>query len=246
MGTAVTIAIDAGDLDAAASRHAIEEACAVLHAADRVFSTYRPDSAISRMRRGELALSDAPPEVADVLDICHVVGRLTGGWFDAWGDSEGVDPTGVVKGWAVQRAAEVLRAAGVVDGSVNGGGDIQVLGVPQRIGVRSPDRADRLACVVEVDGAIATSGTYERGDHIRGEGGAVLAATVIGPDLTLADPLATALFAEGVDGLERIERIADYEAVVIDLDGHLRPTTGFRLAAPRDQARMEMSPGTSS
>ena len=106
MGTVFSLRLEP-DADPAA----IAEACRLIHRADEVFSTWRGDSAISRMRRGDLALGDAPPEVAEVLDLCHRAGRLTDGLFDAWASPDGVDPTGVVKGWAGQRAAEALHAA---------------------------------------------------------------------------------------------------------------------------------------
>ena len=231
MGTVFSLRLEPGpDADPTA----IDRAVAGIHAAEATFSTWRDDSAISRLRRGELALGDAPPEVAEVLDLCHRAHRLTGGLFDAWASPDGVDPTGIVKGWAGQRAAEALFAAGYEAVNVNAGGDVQILGGPQRIGVRSPDRPDVLACVVDVDGAIATSGRYERGGHLLdprtgrpAEG--PLSATVVGPELWLADALATALYVEGVEGLARLGD--GYTGLVITADGMMHPSAGFPLAA---------------
>ena len=150
---------------------------------------------------------------------CHRAGRLTDGLFDAWASPDGVDPTGVVKGWAIQRAAELLRDAGFAAVNVNGGGDIQIFGGPQRIGIRSPERADLLACVVEVEGGIATSGLYERGAHVLdprtgAPSAGALSATVVGPELWLVDALATALLVEGPTGLDRIARIPGHAAQI--------------------------------
>lgn len=237
MGTTFSLRLEPGALAPAAAASAIAEACLLLHEADAVFSTWNAGSAISRLRRGELAVGDAPAEVAEVLDLCHRAGTLTDGLFDAWAAPDGVDPTGIVKGWAIQRAAERLRDAGFAHVQVNGGGDIQLCGGPQRIGVRSPGRADLLACIVEVDGAIATSGLYERGGHLldprtgapaRGP----LSATVVGPELWLADALATALFVEGLPGLDRIAALDGYSALLIDADGSMRPSAGFPLIDP--------------
>lgn len=237
MGTAFSFRLEPAGLDADAAAAAVVAACTLLHGADDVFSTWQDESAISRLRRGELALGDAPAEVAEVLDLCHRAGTLTDGLFDAWAAPDGVDPTGIVKGWAVQRAAELLRDASFAHVQVNGGGDIQLFGGPQRIGVRSPGRVDMLACIVEVEGAIATSGLYERGGHLvdprTGQpADGPLSATVVGPELWLADALATALFVEGLPGLDRIAGIDGYSALLIDGDGNMRPSPGFPLVDP--------------
>lgn len=234
MGTVFSLRLDADGLAPETAAAAIADACRLIHEADRTFSTWDADSAISRLRRGELALGDAPPEVAEVLDLCHRAARLTDGLFDAWASPAGVDPTGIVKGWTGQRAAEALFAAGFAAVNVNAGGDVQVLGGAQRIGVRSPDRADLLACVVDVAGALATSGAYERGAHLLdprtgAPAAGPLSATVAGPELWLADALATALYVEGVPGLARLARIEGYSGLVIDADGSMRPSPGFPL-----------------
>ena len=235
MGTAFSFRLEPGGLSEAEQRTALADACELLHRADATFSTWQEDSAISRMRRGELDLGDAPAEVAEVLDLCHRAAQLTDGLFDAWASPDGVDPTGIVKGWAVQRAAEALAHAGFEAVNVNGAGDIQIIGGAQRIGIRSPERADLLACVVDVDGGIATSGLYERGAHLLdprtgrpAEG--PLSATVVAPELWLADALATALFVEGLPGLDRIARIPGCSALLIQADGAMRPSPGFPIA----------------
>jgi FAD:protein FMN transferase len=218
---------------------ALRRALATLHNADHVFSTWKADSPMSRLRRGEIRLEQAPREIAEVLALCENARDASGGWFDPWRLPGGVDPTGLVKGWAAQRALGMLMGAGIAGAMVNAGGDIAVFGEPQagepwRIGIRDPRTADGLLCVVAIKGtgAVATSGTYERGAHIldpvTGKRATdVLSATVAGPDLSLADALATAVVASGGRVLERIARLPGYSALVMDGEFSVRATSGF-------------------
>jgi thiamine biosynthesis lipoprotein len=201
---------------------------------------------MSRVRRGELALDEAPASVAEVLRRCAAARELSGGWFDPWKMPGGVDPTGLAKGWIAERALERLRLAGVGAAMINAGGDVVAFGEPEpgrrwRIGVRDPRGPGALLGVVELDGAVATSGTYERGDHVldarsglpaRG----LLSATVTGPDLALADALATGLVAAGERGLAAIGSLDAYEALGMQDDGAVVATPGFRLRPLRSQA----------
>jgi thiamine biosynthesis lipoprotein len=222
MGTVVSFVLHGGDLDEPALHAALARACAGLHQDDATFSTWRADSPMSRVRRGELALRDAPPEIVEVLIACTAARELSGGWFDPWSMPGGVDPTGLVKGWAAQRAAEVLRGRGVSAGMVNAAGDIACFGRPEagrgwKIGVVDPSNPEAIARTFEVESSIATSGTYERGEHIFDPFAGTrrvraASATVIGPDLGLADALATALVAEGGAGLKRIAALPGYRA----------------------------------
>ncbi len=240
MGTVVSFDVRPRGLAYERTRAALGRACEVLHRADEVFSLYRPDSPLSRLRRGELTLAHCPPEVSDVLAFCEQARELSGGWFDPWALPGGVDPTGLVKGWAARQAAEVLNDAGVGAGMVNAAGDIVVFGRPSpetmwRVGIRSPDLPDHLLCIVDADAAVATSGSYERGEHVRDVRGgqpasAALSATVCGPDLAYADALATGLLAAGEAGLAAITR-AGYEALIVLPGGGVARTGGFPLAA---------------
>jgi thiamine biosynthesis lipoprotein len=244
MGTVVTIDVYATDATAGADAlRQLATARALLQRADAVFSTWKPDSPVSRMRRGEITCAQAPAEVSEVLEQCAVARRLSGGWFDPWAMPGGIDPTGYVKGWAAQRALGAFRASGVRGAIVNAAGDIASFGdlghgQPFRIGIADPVSPGRLAEVVYLTGAIATSGTYERGNHLidphSGRPAArVASASVTGPDLGLADALATAIAVAGEAGLDLIEALAGYEALIITTDGSRRWTQHFPFA-PRE------------
>ena len=240
MGTVVTIDVyvdaDGGAPVDRLPAH-VGRARSALHRADAVFSTWDPDSPMSRLRRGEATLDGVPPEVAEVLDACRDARELTDGWFDPWALPGGVDPTGYVKGWAAERALYALRAPGVAAAVVNAAGDIASFGgpapsTPFRFAVVDPADPTRPACVVGHTGAVATSGTYERGPHLvdprtRRADTAVASATVTGPELGLADALATALAVGGDPVLDRIVGLADFEGLVIDHYGAHRSTPGF-------------------
>jgi thiamine biosynthesis lipoprotein len=234
MGTAVTFDVRG----ACPATDAVEAAVAWLHEVDAEFSTYRPDSAVCRFARGELHRSVATDDMRWIIDQCQRLQRETGGFFDAYVNGL-FDPSALVKGWAVQRAADGLRAAGVDRFCITAGGDVIAHGSPEaerpwRIGIRHPHDAQAAACVVEADGdlAVATSGTYERGDHIinPASGDAphdVLSVTVVGPDLGIADAYATAAFAMGSDGPTWALGLDGYEAMTILTNDVVLTTPGF-------------------
>jgi thiamine biosynthesis lipoprotein len=246
MGTVVSFDLRPGELDARALSTALELACAALHAGDEQLSTWKPGSPLSRVRRGELALDEAPAAVAEVLRRCAEARELSGGWFDPWRLAGGVDPTGLAKGWIAERALEQLRLAGVGAAMVNAGGDVVAFGEPEpgrrwRIGVVDPRGPGALLGVVELDGAVATSGTNERGDHVLDPRSGLparelLSATVTGPDLALADALSTGLLAAGEPGLAPIESLPAYEGLGMRHDGTTFATAGFTLEPLRNEA----------
>jgi thiamine biosynthesis lipoprotein len=247
MGTVVTIDVYTGraitDGQVAEIRRQLGCARTILRRADEVFSTWQPRSPVSRLRSGEITVAQAPPDVADVLERCAAARQLTCGWFDPWAMPGGVDPTGYVKGWAAQQALAAFTAPPIVGAIVNAAGDIATSGRPAggqpfRVGIADPAAPRRLAEIVELaglTGAIATSGSYERGDHLidphSGHPAArVASASVTGPDLGLADALATALAVAGEPGLAFIQPIEGYEALIIGHDGSRRWTERFPLA----------------
>jgi thiamine biosynthesis lipoprotein len=211
----------------------------VLRDADRIFSTYKDDSEISRLNRGELALADAHPDVREVLARCEELRLITDGFFDAnLPDGGGVDPSGLVKGWAVDRAGDLLEAEGARNYSLNAGGDIRLRGAPLpeprwRVGIQHPAVRDRIAAVVEGnDLAVATSGAYARGEHVvdphtRRPPQGVLSVSIAGPELTTADAYATAAFAMGEAGPEWTASLGLYEAMTILADARVLWTPGF-------------------
>jgi len=217
---------------------AVTELFTALRADDERFSIWRASSPVSRVRRGELRLADAGPRVCEVAALCDEAEWCTGGSFSAWlpgpGGEPAFDPTGLVKGWAVEQAFEALveRLAGLGahDALVSAGGDVVVAcartDTPDwRIGVEDPrDRSRTLLTVPLRQGAVATSGTAARGAHIvdpaTGEPArGLLSATVIGPSLTWADVYATAAFARG-------EAAAGWLATLPDHAGILVPPSG--------------------
>jgi FAD:protein FMN transferase len=196
-----------------------------LRIVDQTFSTYKPDSEISRLDRGELTISQCRAEVDEVLVRCAQLREETGGYFSVRAAGR-LDPSGLVKGWAVGRAAELLSAAGARNFSINAGGDVVLRGQPSpeeqwRVGIQHPFRRDKVAAVLAgEDIAIATSGEYERGRHVidphtgRPPTG-LLSATIVGADLATADAYATATFAMGEAGPAWAAALGDCETLCI-------------------------------
>lgn len=226
---------------AARTRAALDAAVCWLHRVDEVFSTFLPDSQISRLARDELALSRCDPDVWEVLRLCEDAERLSDGWFSARYDMENdggsaFDPTGLVKGWAVERAARMLVSAGAESVCLNGGGDIQLHGGPWRIGISDPHHPGGLAAIVQAHDelAVATSGPAERGCHIldpnTGEPPVtdLASVTVVCPGLTDADAWATAAYAMGGDRARAwLEQLPDAEGFAVTSDGGTWQTSGF-------------------
>jgi FAD:protein FMN transferase len=228
--------------DGAVAPLALDRAFAHLRWVDATFSPYRADSEIRRLDAATLAPADAHPAVRAVLARCERLRARTRGCFDVRATGA-LDPSGFVKGWAVERAAALLAAAGARNLCVHAGGDVRVRGErapgePWRVGVQHPAIRDRVAAVLAGrDLAVATSGAYERGAHVvdprtgRAPRG-VLSVTVAGPDLGTADAYATAAFAMGLDGPAWTATLGGgYEALTIVAGGRVLSTPG--LAALR-------------
>jgi len=236
MGTVVSI--DARD--PAIPSGALDDAIAWLHEVDGRFSPWRADSEISRLGDGTLDEAEAHPDVREILALGDELAVESGGAFDVrgWRADGRVDPCGLVKGWSIERATRRLAARGLRDVALAAGGDIAarggpVPGVPWRVGVRHPDRPDRVAAVLAVtDAAVATSGAYERGAHIRDPRtgrtpSEVRSMTVVGPSLTLADAYATTGYVLGLDGLDWVAAHDGYAAVAITWADTVRWTPGM-------------------
>jgi thiamine biosynthesis lipoprotein len=193
---------------------------------------------VCRLDRGELSLDECGADLAEVLGLCAEYERRSGGAFRARLPGRGLDPSGVVKGWAAQRAAELLIADGVRHLCLNAGGDVLTRGEaqpgrPWRVGVRHPARADRMCVVFELrDGAVATSGAYERGAHVLdGRSGApatgLLSLTVLADDLATADATATAGFALGADGVAWAANQPGCLVFAVDAEYRVRRSAGL-------------------
>jgi thiamine biosynthesis lipoprotein len=203
---------------------------------DDLFSTWCDDSEISRLGRAEIARCDTSPEVSEVLDRCDALREETHGAFDITFAADlrveprpgfgPIDPSGFVKGWALERAATMLVAAGIVNFSINAGGDVLTRGRPEldrewRVGIQHPTQPPAVAAVLSgTDLAVATSGRYERGDHIINPRTGTpatdfLSVTVVGDDLGTADAYATAALVLGVDGMNWLATLPNIEAIAI-------------------------------
>jgi thiamine biosynthesis lipoprotein len=236
MGTVVTFA-----MHTPAPRLAVEaalgEAVDWLHFVDDTFSTYKEASEVNRFDRGELAASDCSPALGHIIALCHRLARETGGFFDAWAAGH-FDPSGVVKGWSIDRASDILVDRGLSDHMVDAGGDLRFRGSPLGGGpwtaaVRHPLDTDAYSAVVALaEGAVATSGIYERGLHVidpfsGGPASGFASVTVVGPDLTTTDAYATAALAMGAGAPAWLAGLAGYEAQVVTPEGRGWWTDGF-------------------
>jgi thiamine biosynthesis lipoprotein len=225
MGTSISLVLADTMAESSLDRLA-DETFAWLHAVDARFSTYRDDSEVCR------PVTPPSADLAHVRARCAELWHETAGYFDA--DATGrFDPSGFVKGWAVQVASDRLVAAGSRNHLLNAGGDVRVRGEaapdrPWRVGVRHPWRPDEVCCVVAgTDLAVATSGVYERGHHVidpfsgapaRGLRSVTVVASGPGADLGTADALATAALAMGRAGIEWLAKLDGYECAVITDD----------------------------
>lgn len=238
MGMPVVVDLRDADVDEAA----VDELFDWLRSVDATFSTYKDDSEISRLNRGELELEDVHPDVREVLERCEELRQETGGYFDVHAACPAtIDPSGLVKGWSIDRAAAILDAAGLCNYAINIAGDMRLRGraIPEpywSVGVLHPIEHDKVAAVVEANElAVATSGAYARGNHVfdpytgRPPEG-VLSVTVTGPELATADAYATAAFAMGMAGPQWTARLRGYRAMTILADGRTLTTPGFPSA----------------
>jgi FAD:protein FMN transferase len=237
MGLPVSVLARGELADSARADAAVRAVFAELVEVDRVFSPYKPDSAVSRMARGEVGWAEVDPVVRAVAERCERARELTGGLFDPELPGGGWDPSGLVKGWAVERAGERLREVSDLDWCLNAGGDVLVLcpsNHPFTVGIQDPRDPGRVvAAVARNDGAVATSGTAARGAHLydprTGEPvkSRWLSVSVTGPSLEYADVLATAAFVAGEGWPAVVDALPGYEGLGILADGNLLATPGW-------------------
>jgi thiamine biosynthesis lipoprotein len=244
MGTVFTLR-GLTSLSAEAQSDAILQATNTLHKADAIFSLYKPDSQLSRLARGETSVAQCPAVVEQVWQLCEQWNKSTDGWFSAFTEEHTFDPSGLVKTWAAQYAADKLIEAGIEDFTLNAGGDILISDAQSRedfwrIAIGKPvsiasEGAGALTVLDLKDTqyrAVATSGSAERGEHIWNPKGSklqkdVIQVSVIAQNLVEADVWATAAFAEGIGSLKRINKQPNLEALYVMADGSLQGTDGL-------------------
>ena len=236
MGMPVTLEV----MDAGANESLLNEVFGYFEYVDEKFSTYKDASEISRINRGELKFQDASEDMKIIFDLAEQTRRESNGYFDIHHNGS-MDPSGIVKGWAIYNAAEILRKKGFENFYADAGGDIQASGKNSqgekwRVGIRNPFNMDEIVKILSVtDCGVATSGTYVRGQHIYNplDDGQditdILSLTVIGPDVYEADRFATAAFAMGRAGIDFIELLPGFEGYMIDKDKQATYTTGFAM-----------------
>lgn len=234
MGMPITVEL----IDASATTKHMENTFAHFQYVDETFSTYKPTSEVSRMNNGTLSASECSDDVRVVLDLAEATKRETEGYFDINRNGH-CDPSGLVKGWAIENAAKRLRARGMKNFFVEAGGDIAADGVnstgrPWIVGIRHPFNQKQIIKVVALSNmGIATSGTYIRGKHIYNPNNNFVPAeemtslTVVGPNIYDADRYATAAFAMGKKGILFIERLDGFEGYMVDPHGTATLTSGF-------------------
>ena len=241
MGMPVTLEV----IDAHVTQQTIDKVYAYFEYVDQKFSTYKDTSEISKINRHELTVEDSSEDMRTIFALSEQTRLETDGYFDIQHDGK-YDPSGLVKGWAIFQAAELLRQNGVYNFYVDAGGDIQISGKNSqgqdwRVGIRSPFNLNQIVKVITLtDCGVATSGTSIRGQHVYNPWNVqqplteVLSLTVVGPDVYEADRFATAGFAMGRSGIEFIERLDGFEGYMIDKLGRATLTSGFERVVLQD------------
>ncbi len=235
MGMPISLHVKAIDVDRAEIAAAADNVFATLRKVDDLFSMWRADSELRQLQVGDIAAGDCHPWQAEVLELALEAEEFTDGLFTAWhaprgGGRAAYDPTGIVKGWAVEKAAEMLRVVPGISFCLSAGGDL-VVGAGHGlhgsapawlIGIESPYVSGTYAGSVEVAaGAVATSGSAARGAHVIDPRTGVAvdrpgSATVVGPDLVWADVWATAAYVDPADaGRLMATRAPEYHLVVL-------------------------------
>jgi thiamine biosynthesis lipoprotein len=233
MGMPITVEI----VDVTATQDDLDNVFTYFAWVDETFSTYKATSEISRINRGEVVEAEYSDAMKTILALSEQTKRDTHGYFDIRRDGK-YDPSGIVKGWAIQQAANLLSSAGFCNFYVDAGGDIQVAGYkdghPWRVGIRNPfKRTEYIKVLALTDEGIATSGSAIRGQHIYDPYHPerpiedIVSVTVIGVNVYEADRFATAAFAMGRRGIQFLEKLAGVEAYMVDAQARATFTSGF-------------------
>jgi thiamine biosynthesis lipoprotein len=198
---------------------------------DEKYSPFKDTSEVAKLNRGE----KVSKEMKEILKLAQDLKKQTGGYFDIRRPDGKNDPSGIVKGWAIKNAAQILKKAGYKKFFVDAGGDAEIAGRNWKWGIRNPFNKSQIVKVLSLSNCgIATSGTYERGQHIYDPIGKkaeildIVSLTVIGPNVFNADCFATPAFAMGKVGIGLIEAREGLEGYMIDKDGVATMTSGFK------------------
>ncbi|WP_230207655.1 FAD:protein FMN transferase [Microlunatus sp. Gsoil 973] len=234
MGIPISLALRGPSAGTAAAQDAFARVMSELRQVDEVFSTYRPDSMINRLGRGEIKLADCPADVLEVFALAEEAEEDSSGAFSIWltgaDGTTRLDPSGVVKGWAVERVSRHLTSLSRTDFCLSAGGDmvcwVSEPGRPKwRVGIEDPQDPRRLISTISIGGgAVATSAATHRGDHIVDARTGmppsdVASVTVIGRSLTVVDICATAAYAHGPHAANWLKRRRDVTGLVVWADG---------------------------
>jgi thiamine biosynthesis lipoprotein len=243
-GTVLVVDVASTTLTEEELESAIEEVTQCVHRVDQLFSTYKERSQVSKIRRNELSIDEADPYVIEVWKLCEQVKELTFGAFDPWSVSGGFDPSGLVKGWAADKCADLLISRGATHVLINAAGDLTLRGgelkdgevTPWMIGISDPENPDNIVKTYEItNGAIATSGDYEKGAHIHDPFTGLIAigaksVSVLGPNGAIADALATAIMVSGIDGAPWFDQPELHEYEVFAINRHHRTSWSYSHA----------------
>jgi thiamine biosynthesis lipoprotein len=247
MGMTINVEI----VDPAVKLSDFERVFAYFKEVDNRFSTYKDNSEISKINQALIAEKACPardysPDMAEVFKLSEQTKKETAGYFDIVNREGKFDPSGLVKGWAIYKAAEILWRSGLNNFYLDAGGDIQTsgkdsLGQIWTVGIRNPFKQEEIVKVLTLDNkGVATSGTYLRGQHVynphRKEEALndIISFTVVGPNVYEADRFATAVFAMGREGISFVENLAGFEGYMIDAKGIATFTSGFSQYVKKD------------
>lgn len=237
--SAVTISNELLDL--------IEIAIGLSQASEGAFDiSYESVGYLYDFRERQRPNADEISELIDAVDYRQIFVDTTASTVRFGVPGMRINLGGIAKGYAVEQGARILREAGVEYALLNAGGDTRVigdrLGQPWIIGIQHPRLEGEVATTLPlVDEAISTSGDYERFfiedgrryHHILNPATGeptetLLSATVIGPDATLTDALATTVFVLGSEaGLRLVEDYPGFEAIVVEPTGQLLFSSGL-------------------
>lgn len=227
-------------IDSTVTESEFEKVFSYFNYIDQKFSPYKKTSEINSINKGEIKESEYSEDMKIIFELSENTKKETQGYFDICTKGGSLDPSGLVKGWSIYNAAEILKKDGFYNFCIDVGGDIQVNGKngegrKWQIGIRNPFNPEKeiVKVVFLRNEGLATSGTYVRGQHIYNPLkkeemlAEFVSLSVIGPNIYEADRFATAAFAMGREGINFIEKLEGFEGYLIDRNGIATMTSNF-------------------